>query len=50
MANVTYSILTNSSMYAKHKREHEHTLRYLSKDHQEFKPMFEYLDKLFKLK
>jgi hypothetical protein len=47
MANVTYSILTGSTMYPKHKREHEKTMKYLYRE--EFKPMYEYLDKLFAL-
>lgn len=47
MANVTYSILTNSSMYDKHKREHEKTMKYLYRE--DLKPMFDYLDKLFSL-
>ena len=49
MANVKYSILTNSSMYEKHKKEHAKTLKYLYDDHQEFKPMFDHLTKLFAL-
>jgi len=47
IANVTYSILTKSSMYDKHKKEHEKTMKYLYRE--EFQPMYDYLDKLFKL-
>lgn len=47
MANVTYSILTKSKMYKKHKAEHEKTMKYLYRE--EFKPMYDYLDKLFAL-
>lgn len=47
MANVTYSILTKSSMYDKHKKEHLKTKQYLYRE--EFKDMFDYLDKLFSL-
>lgn len=47
MANATYSVLSNSSMYKKHKLEHEKTKRYLFV--KRFEPMFEYLDKLFTL-
>lgn len=47
MANVTYSILTKSSMYDKHKLEHEKTKKYLYRE--DLKPMFDYLDKLFEL-
>lgn len=47
LANVTYSILTNSTMYYKHKKEHEKTKAYLYMP--TFKPMFDYLDKLFDL-
>lgn len=45
MANVTYSILTKSSMYEKHKIEHEKTKQYLYRE--EYKEMFDHLDKLF---
>lgn len=47
MANVTYSIMTKSSMYKKHKAEHEKTMKYLYRE--DLKPMFDYLDKLFAL-
>lgn len=47
MANTAYSILTKSDMYQKHKKEHEKTMKYLYRE--EFKPMYEYLDKLFAL-
>lgn len=45
IANVTYSILTKSSMYKKHLAEHEKNKKWLYKE--EFKPMFDHLDKLF---
>lgn len=44
-ANVTYSILTKSSMYDTHKEEHKKTHKYLYRI--EYKPMFDYLEKLF---
>lgn len=47
MANVTFSILTKSSMYEKHKAENQKTLLYLYRDR--YKPMFDYLNKLFDL-
>lgn len=47
IANAQYSILTNSSMYKKHKREHQKTTQYLYTD--KYKEMFDYLDKLFEL-
>lgn len=47
MGNVQYSILTNSSMYKKHKKEHQKTIQYLYTDR--YKEMFDYLDKLFAL-
>lgn len=47
LANVQYSILTNSSMYNKHKLEHEKTVKFLSAQGADFKPMFQALDKLF---
>lgn len=52
IANVTYSLLTNSSMYQKHKEEHENTKLYLVTDelNMEFKPMIEHLDKLFAIR
>lgn len=45
IANVTYSILTKSDMYKKHKKEHEKNKLWLYRD--EYKPMFDHLDKLF---
>lgn len=47
MANVTYSILTKSSMYEKHLREHEKTMKYLYRP--EFEPMYKHLNKLFEV-
>jgi (p)ppGpp synthase/HD superfamily hydrolase len=47
MANATYSILTKSSMYAKHKKEHEKSKKYLYGE--DYKLMFDYLDRLFEL-
>ncbi len=47
IANVTFSILSNSSMYNKHKKEHEKTRQYLYKE--QYKSMFDHLDKLFSL-
>lgn len=44
-ANATFSVLTNSSMLEKHRKEHEHTIFYLYR--KEYKPMFDYLDGLF---
>ncbi len=48
IGNTTYSLLTNSGMYRKHKAEHEKTRKYLYLE--EFDEMFLYLDDLFKLK
>jgi len=47
IANVKYSILVNSSMLDKYKKEQEKNKAYLW--HPEYKEMFEYLDKLFDL-
>lgn len=46
-ANAIYSILTNSSMYQKHMKEHTKTYIHLYRE--EFKPIFDYLDNLFTL-
>ncbi len=46
-ANVTYSVLTNSSMYHKHKKEHTKTMAYLYV--KEYEPIYDYLDKMFSL-
>lgn len=46
-ANVTYSVLTNSKMYEKHKKEHEKTMRHLYVP--EYQPIYDYLDKMFSL-
>jgi (p)ppGpp synthase/HD superfamily hydrolase len=46
-ANVTFSLLSNSSMFLKHKKEHEKTKQYLYKE--EYKIIFDYLDTLFTL-
>ena len=46
-ANVTFSVLSNSSIYSKYKKEHEKTKQYLYKE--QYKPIFDYLDKLFTL-
>jgi len=45
IANVKYSILTNSSMFNKHLKEHTNTVKYLWKE--EYRPMFVTLDRLF---
>ena len=48
IANVKYSLLTNSTMFDKYKSEY----LYKIKPHlftQEFKPMFDYLDKIFEI-
>lgn len=45
MANVTYSILTKSDMYKKHLKEREKNKKWLYKE--EYKEMFDYLDRLF---
>ena len=45
IGNVTYSILTNSDMYKKHLKEREKNKQWLYKE--EFKEMFDHLDKLF---
>lgn len=47
IANVTYSLLTNSSMYKKYGSEYEKMKRYLYRE--EFKPMFDHLEKLLSL-
>lgn len=47
LANVQYSILTNSGMYQKHKKEHRLTRLYLYNE--QYDEMFNYLDKLFEL-
>lgn len=47
LANVKYSILTNSSMYNKHKKEHTKTREFLYI--KEYDEMFAHLDKLFEL-
>lgn len=50
LANVKYGLLTNSSMFKKHKKEHSYTLKYLfTLETEVFKPMFEELDNIFKL-
>ena len=46
-ANVTFSLLSNSSMFSKHKKEHEKTKQYLYKE--QYKPIFDYLDKIFSI-
>jgi (p)ppGpp synthase/HD superfamily hydrolase len=46
-ANATFSLLSNSSMFKKHKAEHEKTKQYLYKE--QYKPIFDYLEGLFKL-
>lgn len=47
-ANVKYSILTNSTMFEKYKKEHyEKTMRYLY--HSDFEKIFYHLNSLFKL-
>ena len=48
IANVKFGILTNSSMVDKYKREHSKTVEYLY--FKEYRPMFDYLEKLFTLK
>ena len=48
IANVKYSLLTNSTMFDKYKSEYTYKI----KPHlftQEFKPMFDYLDKIFEI-
>jgi (p)ppGpp synthase/HD superfamily hydrolase len=45
IANATYSVLTKSSMFKKHRLEHQKTIKHLWV--LEFNPMFAYLDKLF---
>ena len=47
IANVKYSILTNSKMFEKYKQEHNNNWNFLYRD--EFKPMFNHLDKLFEV-
>lgn len=49
ISNVQYSRLTNSSMYTKYKREYPSVKLHLSIDNQEFKPMFDHLEKLLEL-
>jgi len=46
-ANVTFSLLSNSKMFLKHKEEHEKTGLYLYRE--EYKPIFDYLDTIFTL-
>lgn len=48
MANVTFSVLTASTMYNKYKLEYERVRRELY--FERYEPMFVYLDKLFSLK
>lgn len=48
IANVKFSLLTNSSMFNKYKQEYNQKV----KQHlycEEYKPMFDYLDKIFEL-
>jgi len=45
IANVKFSLLTNSSMFGKYKQEYNHFRSLIYKER--FKTMFEYLDKLF---
>lgn len=47
IANVKFSLLTNSSMFSKYKHEYPTVKTYLYK--QEYKKMFDYLDELFKI-
>lgn len=46
-ANVTFSLLSNSSMFSKHKKEHESTKKYLYKE--QYQPIFDYLNNIFKI-
>lgn len=47
IANITYSLLTNSSMYRKYSKEYPKMKSYLFME--EFKPMFEHIEKLINL-
>ncbi len=47
IANIKYSLLTNSSMYQKYKKEHNKTWDYLFEE--QYKEMFYYLDRLFEV-
>lgn len=47
IANVKFSLLTNSSMYSKYKFEFIKTKKYLYRE--EFKKMFDYLEKLLEI-
>ena len=47
MANSAFSILSNSSMIEKHRKEHKNTLKYLYIN--DYKPMYSYLDNIFLL-
>lgn len=49
IANVKYSIVTNSSMGLKHKAEYHDVIKYLYKDESTFKPMFDYYHQLLEL-
>jgi hypothetical protein len=45
IANLSYSIMTKSDMYKKHLAEREKNKKWLYRE--EFKPMFDHIDKLF---
>lgn len=47
IANVKYSLLTNSSMYKKYQTEYTHFYAVVSPGNEHLKEMFEYLDDLF---
>jgi len=47
IANVKYSLLTNSSMYKKYQTEYTHFYAVVSPGNEHLKEMFEYLDNLF---
>lgn len=47
IANITYSLLTNSSMYKKYSTEYPKMKKYLYRE--EFKPMFDHIEKLIEL-
>lgn len=49
IANVKFSLLTNSSMLSKYRKEHEKTVRYLYLPLTPFGEMFRYLDALLKV-
>lgn len=49
IANVKYSLLTNSSMYDKYRKEFPHLKEKLGV-HTQYKPMFDYLERLLNVK